>query len=128
MTRVTMSRTLTIGIAGALLLGLAGCYTPGGPRWSADQATYMSTAWEPKTVTIYDSRTGEVVFAVDIPVGKKLTIRFAEGSGPNEDKPDELVWEVQDADKNYGTMRNRMACPSAEHRRVEMTLRDNPSR
>ena len=62
----------------------AGCYYEGGPLRSIDRVTYVSTSWSPKTVTLIDTRTGESMWSVDIPVGQQLVIDFnAETRGDN---------------------------------------------
>ena len=55
---------------GALALTvLVGCQ--GGER-----KAYRSDAWSPKTITLLDTRTGESVVTLDVPVGKQLNMWF----------------------------------------------------
>lgn len=103
-----------------------GCHTEGGPMWSADRYTYVSRTWEPKTVSVIDTRTGESIWSVDIPVGQKLSVGFSKGTGPNEYKPDEIVWEVIPEDRTFATRSNRQPCPPAHARRIEMHIRATP--
>lgn len=123
------SRTIT---AAALLFGaltLPACVnsgTEGGWLGSYDNFTYNSTSWQPKTVTLFDTRTGESLWSVDIPVGKSLNVGFKKGSGPNEFKPDEMVWEIRPAPRLFGTRDNRVPVPPSTARRLEMTLRSAP--
>lgn len=116
---------LTIASAG-MLASCAGIGSEGGALASYDQFTYVSTAWQPKTITLFDTRTGESLWSVDIPVGKQLMVGFRKGSGNNEAKPDEMFWEVTWAGRRLGTRDNRMSVPPASARRLEMTLRAAP--
>ena len=70
-------------IALAVVCTMGGCYSPSGgmvPYTGAAQ-TYYSTERMAKSITLVDTRNGEVVFALEIPVGKQLTINFDEGGG-----------------------------------------------
>ena len=104
----------------------AGCYYPGGPLYSADRFTYESTPWQPWTVTLFDTRTGEAVWSVDVPVGEQVVVGFSQGTGPNEYKPDEMIWQLMPLGERFGTLANRMPCPPVGARRLEPTLRPVP--
>jgi hypothetical protein len=109
------------------VLGAGGCHREGPwPGASLDQYTYVSRSWEPKTITLIDTRTGEPTWSVDIPVGQQLVMGFSEGTGPNEYKPDEVVWELMAAGKKFGTRNNRLACPPSYARRIDMAIRSTP--
>ena len=59
-------------------------YTPGGNPFTNgpdSAATYQSSEEFPKTVTLIDTRNGERLFVMEIPVGKKLVIDFVTDSG-----------------------------------------------
>ncbi len=65
------------------VLVLAGCHSPAGgwfPRTGGSN-TYFSTETRPTTVTIVDTRNGETIFTMAIPVGRQLTIQFDDKQG-----------------------------------------------
>lgn len=109
-----------------LIAGLAGCAGEGGSYWSDDRYVFASRSWQPKTVTLIDTRTGESLWSVDVPVGKELHVGFSQGTGPNEYKPDEVVWEMWEDGRRFGSKDNRMPCPGRDVRRLDMTLRSRP--
>ncbi len=130
---MSTSRTARFMIAVRLALlslpvvaGLGGCSGEGGAYYSDDSYTFVSRAWEPKTVTLIDTRTGESLWSVDVPVGKELRMGFSKGTGPNEYKPDEVTWEMRENGRRFGSRDNRMPCPPRDARRVDMTLRPKP--
>lgn len=108
------------------LVTLGGCYAAGGPRYSADRFTYESTTWSPKTVFVIDTRTGQTLWSVDVPVGQQVVVGFESGNGPNEYMPDTLVWEVMRKDDFFGKLSNRRAAPPPFARRLEFELRPAP--
>ncbi|MEM8834972.1 MAG: hypothetical protein AAGD00_04035 [Planctomycetota bacterium] len=119
--------------AGALAVGvtlpLSGCFTntQSGLTGSRDKHTYVSTTWRPWTVTLVDTRTGEPLWSVDVPVGQQLVVDFTEGSGPNEYKPDMMAWRLMEAGRlGFGGSKNRIPVPSQYARRIEPTLRPVP--
>lgn len=112
--------------AAGLLSACANGTTEGGWLGSYDNYTYVSTSWQPKTITLYDTRTGESLWSVDIPVGKQLNLGFRKGTGPNEYKPDEMVWEIKMSGRVLGARDNRVPVPPHTARRLEMTLRAAP--
>ncbi|MBC7835994.1 MAG: hypothetical protein H7Y88_12975 [Phycisphaerales bacterium] len=121
---------------GVLCIGaaaLGACYYPGGPWYSADRYTYVSTAWQPQTITLTDTRTGEVIWSQDVPVGKQLVIDFTSEDSTSDVNPvvdpahpDMMEWEIMDAGTRFGQLDNAIAVPPADSRRVEMTLRPVP--
>ena len=59
-------------------------YAPGGNPFfnSPDSATtWESTEEFPKNITLIDTRSGEKIFVMEIPVGKQLVIDFETGTG-----------------------------------------------
>lgn len=105
---------------------MGGCYFEGGPLWSADQMTLESKPYEPKTISVIDTRTETTIWTLDLPVGQQVVISFAEGRGPNENLPDLMVWGVMEAGRTFGRRENRIAAPAKEARRVEWELRPVP--
>ena len=109
----------------------AGCqmYTPGGnPFFNGPDsaATYQSSEEFPKTVTIIDTRSGEQIFVMEIPVGKKLVIDFIEDEGNNAVlTPDLMQWEVFSHDISYGPLSSSMTVPNRWSRRLDVTIRDS---
>ncbi len=124
------------GILAAIALA-AGCAGPGlayrsyhdegGSGISKDAFVYVSRAHYPKTVTLLDTRTGEAIWTMDVPVGRKLVIDFevdkAEGT---PDRPDLMRWKLMDDSDLYGSLDNAMPVPVASARRLDMTLRTAP--
>ncbi len=123
-------KTLASALAALTLAGTlastAGCHYPGGPRYSADRYTFESTTWQPATVTLIDTRTGEAIWTVDVPVGQQAVVGFSEGTGPNDLRPDEIVWGLMPLGRRFGTRENRLPCPPASARRVELSYRPAP--
>lgn len=125
----TRRAAILIGIAaGACCMALSGCHTPGGPGYSADQFTYVSTEWQPYTISLIDTTTGETVWTVDVPVGKQLFMSFRKGSGPNSYRPDMMSWQIELAGRLIGTPRNQIPVPGPATRRVDVALRPVPER
>lgn len=106
--------------------GGGGCAQPGGVMWSIDQFTYESHEWQPWTVSLIDTRTGESLWSVDVPVGQKLTVGFRKGAGPNEFKPDMMDWGIVPSTRSGTSRPNQLPVPPAQSRRLEPTLRPTP--
>lgn len=127
---MTNHRRNTTALAALLLaagaLTSTACHYQGGPRYSADRFTYESSSWYPKTVSLIDTRTGQTVWTVDIPVGEQLVVGFSRGTGPNEFNTDEIVWGLMPAGQRFGTRDNRMPCPPSGVRRLDVALRPAP--
>lgn len=107
-------------------LALSGCHYEGGPLYSADRFTYVSREWQPWTISLIDTRTGESLWSVDVPVGQKLVVGFREGAGPNSFKPDMMDWGLMAHDRTFGERPNQLPVPPAGSRRIEPTLRPTP--
>lgn len=123
--------TLTITLLSTALLG--GCFKqmftnqPGGNMRSTDSFTYISTPFEPLTVTLYDYRDDEPLWTVDVPVGQKVTVRFLENrakEGTNR-RPDIMQWAIYDQDKRRMNLTNTMAVPGSDARMLKVAIRDN---
>jgi hypothetical protein len=122
-----LSRTL----AAVLLAGLglqSGCaYSEGGPGASWDRYTYVSRPHSPKTVTIVDTRTEEVVFTMDIPVGQQLVFDIDDRpSRRGEYFSGTMSWALMPEGQGYGTLRNRVDVPPANSRRIDLDIRPGP--
>lgn len=118
-----------IGVVLALLaLGsMGGCLTPGGAQRSNDEFTYVSTPWEPLTVTLYDRRDDTPLWTVDVPIGSKVSVRFyadKDTSGSNR-MPDVMRWEIFDESRKLHRLTNAMAVPGAESRLLRVSLRED---
>lgn len=106
----------------------AGCYHEGGPLRSIDRFTYVSTSWQPKTVTLIDTRTGESMWSVDIPVGQQLVIDFDTSKDADNTQwlPDEAKWDLMPDTRRHGTLHNKMKVPPRHARRLDVSLRPVP--
>jgi hypothetical protein len=112
---------------------LPGCWVPGSNQFSTDSYTYQSTAHLPQTVTVVDTRNGQPVFSVDIPVGKQLVMQFHRGAGtkladgePSDLYPDKLKWDLWPMGRQFGWPTQELDCPDRYSRRVDVTLREGP--
>lgn len=122
-----MRRPILALAALAAPFALAGCQTEGGIGYSADAYTYVSRTWEPKTISVIDTRTGETIWTLELPVGKQLNLKFVSGSGPNEYYPDEIHWKVVEAGrKGLSDNSSRLPCPPRDARRLEWVRRPAP--
>jgi hypothetical protein len=128
---MTLSRISRSLLAVALLAAAAfmgGCYTEGGPGMALDQHVYVSRPWQPWTVTVRDTRTGQEFWSMDVPVGKRLILSFSTDTG-TKDKftPDTMNWALVDEDRDmFVRLTNSLPVPPANSRRLEPTLRTAP--
>lgn len=121
-----LARALLAATIGASASFLGGCYSPGGSGYTNDVFTYTSTSWQPWTVSLIDTRTGESLWSVDVPVGKRLILSFRDGSGPNRYKPDMMRWGILEGNRSVGNFQSQLPVPPATARRLEPTLRAVP--
>lgn len=127
-------RGLTLAVAIAAMtaamtvaITLAGCATEGGMGYSMDSFTYVSTPWQPKTITLKDMRTGQDFWSVDVPVGKKLVLAFSENEeSKSAYTPDLMKWAICDDQEEYPSLGNSLAVPDKNARRLDMTIRAMP--
>ena len=85
--------------------------------------TYFATERMPKTITLVDTRNGEVVFAMEIPVGKQLTIDFDKGTGDDPvHRPDLMRYQVFPIGTTFGRLRSSMSVPNAWSRRIDVDV------
>jgi hypothetical protein len=102
---------------------LTGCHS------SKDAHIYESTPMLPMTVTVVDSTTGESLWALDVPVNRKLKIRFYDDRKPDEasgNRTAMMRWDLTSTDKSSGKLSNEIAVPLSHSRRIDVTLRDIP--
>ena len=125
---------MTAMLLAALLMTtiMTGCFkqlvsnTPGGNMQSNDAFTYISTPFEPLTVTLYDQRDNEPLWTVDVPIGKKVTIQFHSNKSKEGTtrRPDIMQWEIYDQTKRRASLSNTMAVPGSESRMLKVAIRD----
>ena len=118
---------LTIGLG--LLLVIGGCHSPGGGwmPYTGGSTTYQSTEIRPASVTLVDTRTDEVVFSMDVPAGKELTVQFFDGEGDDSVyTPDLMRYYVFDLGTRTGKLQNAMSVPPAMARRLDVNYRSWP--
>ncbi len=102
-------------------------FSEGGTGISEDKHVYVSRAWQPWTVTLRDTRTGQAFWSIDVPVGKKLAMQFLEAHGTKSDfTPDLMKWGLMDEFDPYTNLGNSLPVPPADVRRIEPTLRATP--
>lgn len=120
----------TAPLWGALLVAagllLSGCYGEGGTGFSIDRYTYISTSWNPKTVSLVDTRVGETIWSVDVPVGQQLVVGFYVGKGGTPQMPDLMYWGLMEGGAGGGATPNRMPVPPYSARLIELTFRPAP--
>jgi len=114
-----------------MALTVGGCslmeMRPSGKLRSLDEFTYVSTPYEPITITLIDTRDNQEFWSADVPVGKKLTIRFYPNKGEGSDyAPDVMRWSIYDNKIKQTRLRNQMTVPPANSRRIDMALREGP--
>lgn len=131
-TRTLTTRTFpALALAGLTLLALPGCWYAGwhegGDMKSDDKHVYISTTYQPKTVVLIDSRSGDKIASWDVPVGKQLAMQFFDGQNKDDPvMPSILKWEIMPAGTEGGTLRNSIPAPPKEARMLDMRLRDGP--
>jgi hypothetical protein len=121
-----MSARVTFLVLLVASLALVGCHRPHGALmpYSGGSHTYFSTETQPKSVRLIDIRTDEVIFSMDIPPGKQLTLDFVEGGGDDPVySPDTMRYEVFDLGTTTGKLRSAMNVPASWSRKLEVYLR-----
>ena len=107
--------------------GNASFMSEGGIGASIDSHIYVSRSWQPWTVTIRDTRTGQAFWSIDVPVGKKLALQFLQGHGTDSQyAPDLMKWGLMGEFDPYSNLANSLPVPAADVRRIEPTLRAVP--
>ena len=121
--RAIVSAALAVGLSS----GFAGCSSyDGGMPYSSDSFVYNSQPWRPYTISLTDTRTGETLWLVDIPVEHTLKCGFKSGSGPNSYKPDMMTWSIFPTDKFGSRPKNTLPVPSSTARRLDVVIRPVP--
>lgn len=111
----------------AIALATPGCfYSQGGSGASRDTHTFDSSSHFPKTVSLIDTRTDETIWSMEIPVGKRLVVRFVPDKTEDPYRPDQMRWEIMTQDTFFGTLDNAMPVPDATCRLLKMELRETP--
>lgn len=128
----TLGRATIASAAGACALAtLAGCalgYREGGNNMSLDRHVYVSDSANPKSVELVDWRDNNVLWSYDVPVGQKLVVQFYRGDKKSfaDQYPDEMRWNVFGADATGGDLKNSLAVPGRDSRRLQWRLRPAP--
>ncbi len=123
-----MRKTLT-SLAIAAVVTIAGCHMPEGGimPYTGGSSTYYSTEYRPTTVSLVDTRTEEVIFSMEIPVGKQLALEFMQGEGPDEVAlPDVMRYQVADIGRTSGKLSDALPVPNAVTRRIDVDYRRTP--
>ncbi len=120
----------------ALIALCSGCeYTPGmNPGWRAggdlasnDRYTFISTPHAPQTITIIDTRSGEIIWSRDVPVGQQLNLRFVpDVNKDNPVRPDVMKYGVTEAGRRFARLTDSITVPAADSRRIDVELRKGP--
>jgi len=123
-----MNRSIAALTAAAITLALTGCYLPGGNGFSTDTHTYESTSWQPYTITLKDTRTGQDFWSIDVPVGKQLVVRFRPGDDKDQNgpTPDVMEWGILDRGEMFGDLANSIPVPGRYDRRLDPVIRAVP--
>ncbi len=132
MRRQRVRTAFVILAAASTLTHRGGCWNPGGLMGSYDRFTYVSTEWQPQTVTIVDTRTQQAIWSQEVPVGQKLVMQFRDSdeyndkTAPDPAYPDALEWDLWPRDKEFGTPTRVSWVPKALVRRVDLRVRPAP--
>jgi hypothetical protein len=106
---------------------VGGCFAEGGLGWTEDQHVYVSRPYQPWTITLKDTRTGQELWSVEVPVGKQLVIHFLPKQGaPGTYAPDLMEWAIMEEGLTSEKLGNSMPVPPANSRRLDPVLRSTP--
>ena len=110
------------GALAAALCTVPGCFNPNGGV--TGYFAYVSTPTSPKTVVIYDVRSGEPWFVKEVPVGKQLNFRFLSDGGDNPQYSSaRLEWAMVEAGNNASKLTNQMTAPPEEACKIKVEIR-----
>jgi len=118
---------MVVGLAMSSLLGGCGVpwYQPGDQLYPGSTHIWTSEEHRPSTVTLFDTRTGDAIWSMEIPPGQWLATKFVDGGGDDDVlRPDRLDYHLFAAGTRMGKLRSGMSVPNAESRRWELTVRD----
>lgn len=125
--RLARSRTSAAFALAAAAAVIGGCYSEGGTWWSEDQQVYISRPHQPWNITLKDTRTGQDVWTVEVPVGKQLVVHFVKGAGTTDSyTPDLMEWAIMDDGAEFERLDNTLPVPPANARRIDTALRTGP--
>ncbi|MCP4759602.1 MAG: hypothetical protein GY894_03495 [Planctomycetes bacterium] len=117
-----------LGLIGILLV--TGCTLKGGGLLPSAAGTSSPLTWEstaacPKTIAIVDTRTGETVFELDIPLGEQLSIQFFEHKDPQKhpESPDIMRYTLLPLGRWVGALDESIEVPHAWNRRIDVFFR-----
>lgn len=106
---------------------VGGCFAEGGLWWSEDQFVYSSRPYQPWTVNLRDTRTGQSFWSIDVPVGQQLVVHFVEGGGtPGSFTPDKMEWDLMKDGEYFKNLTSSLPVPAAAGRRLDPVLRAVP--
>jgi hypothetical protein len=125
--RLRISPALALFAAAPLLL--TGCwvpgYWPGGSLATRDIYTYESTVDFQQSVQLTDVATNDVIWSINIPVGKQVVIRFQDDHDPeNVERPALMRWELMERGRRTGELYNAIPAPAWDRRLMEVFYRD----
>jgi hypothetical protein len=121
------SHLVALSLALAIAIALTGCHSPGGKGMSAtgDSITWYSTEVRPVTIELVDLRNDQIIFQMDVPPGRQLTVDFVpdEGDDPSL-TPDLMRYRVWDIGETMGRLTSALTVPTATSRRIDVYYRD----
>jgi len=125
--RTTFPSLIFTALAGAVMAVSAGCHGPGGgvmPYTGGSQTIY-STETRPMSMRVIDTRTEEVFFTMDIPVGQQLTYNFKEEGGDDPVlRQSAMLWDLMPIGTSFGRLGNSQTVPNRFSRRIDIYVRD----
>ena len=126
--RWLVDRLAALAVLTATVVLLGGCgYRPGGKGFKGSAETWPSTEFKPATLTLVDTRSGEELWTMDIPVGYHLVTKFVKDGGTDQfERPDRLEYEVLQLGTKYGVRHSAIAVPAANCRRWDVSYRPAP--
>ncbi len=125
MFRCAASLTLTA----VAVLALSACHSPKGGimPYTGGTDVFYSGEYLPATITLMDTRTDEVIFAIDVPTGQQIVLQFLDGEGDDPVyAPDLMMYELMERGTSFGKLRNAITVPSADVRRIDVNYRPGP--
>jgi len=123
---IALTATLFAFCSGCGVVPITG-WSAGGNQASDDQYTYVSPAHTPQTISLIDTRTGEVIWSRDVPVKQQLSIKFYENENKkNPSRPDIMKYGLQAAGSRWGRLTDSITVPPPDARRIDVALRTGP--